>query len=267
VHYHTLCRLGAALALLAACAAARPAGAGVSLDLGVADKLDGKYGSKVEVGQGEKVYFQMTDQSNFKVPLVCVCEIPMLKWQGKEVLLPGKQSGMMFAATCPEEGTFKLTACMTYVNPTNGHLTEEEDTVTIEVQPADDPGLQLDPGLQPVDTGKGGGQQQTGGQQQSGGQQQTGGQQQSGGNQQGGKGGGQQQTGGQQQSGGQQQTGSQQGGMGGQQGGLPDNLFSLLGLGGGGDGNGNGKKDDSGSKGHGKKDDSGSKGHGKKGKD
>jgi hypothetical protein len=223
---------------LAVCALARPAGAGVSLDLDVSDQIDGKYGSKVEVEKGDKVYFRMTDTSGYNVPVVCVCEIPMLKWKGQELLLPGQTGSMSFAATCPNEGTFKLTACMTFVDPKTGRVHEVDDSVTIEVEPADDedPGLIPDPGSLPDGTGKTGGQQQTGGQQ-GGGQQQT----------------GQQQTGGQQQ-GGQQQGGQQQGGVGGsQQQGLLGNVFSFLGLGGGGNGHGGGKKNEGGGKGSDKK--------------
>jgi hypothetical protein len=266
VHCNTRSRLGAALVVLAACALARPAGAGVSVDLEVSDTIDGKYGSKVKVDQGDKIYFRMTDKNNFNVPLVCVCEIPMLKWQGKEVLLPGKKDSKLFAATCPQAGTYKLMACMTFVDPKNGHVSEETDTVTIEVATEDDTDADLSGGdMGPDYTGELGGGQQGSGQQGAGkGSQQQGGQQQ-GGQQQGG-----QQQGGQQQSGQQQQGGQQQGGLdtGGQQQnggqkGLLGQVFSLLGLGSqqsGGDkdhGQGHGKKDDSGSKGQ---------GHGKKGK-
>jgi plastocyanin len=269
VHYNSRSRLGAALVVLAACALARPAGAGVSVDLEVSDKIDGKYGNKVEVDPGDKVYFRMTDKNNFNVPLVCVCEIPMLKWQGKEVLLPGKQDAKLFAATCPQAGTYKLMACMTYVDPKNGHVSEEADTVTIEVADEDDTDGDLSGGdIGPVDTGELGGGQQGSSQQGGGkgGQQQTGGQQQGGSQQQGGQqqSGGQQQGGNQQQSGGQQQGGYDTGGQqnGGQKG-LLGQVFSLLGLGGQQSGGDKGHGED-----HGKKGDSGSKGqgHGKKGK-
>jgi hypothetical protein len=226
------------------------------VDVSVADKQNGKYGQQVSVEPGEKLYFRISALNRYGRPLVAVCDIPMLKYQGKDVLLPGQMGSMTLTAKCLQPGTFKPAVCLSFVDPTTGSIAEVDDScLVVCAEPGDEPTFEIGGDQQQGGLDKGGGQQQTGGQQ-PGGQQQTG-SQQPGASQQGGGPqpglaspvfsllGGQQQSGSQQQSSGGSPAAGQQGGSNSYD---PD------------------RKGNSGSKGQDRKGNSGSKGQDRKGR-
>jgi hypothetical protein len=91
----------------------------------------GKLGDKVQTTVGQKVYLQVAQTSKFPVPLISLCELPLLHAQSRGILLPGQMDKTWLAAVCLRPGTYKLTAYSLYLNPYTGRLCEAVDTCVI----------------------------------------------------------------------------------------------------------------------------------------
>jgi hypothetical protein len=140
VRTRSFARLGAPLVLLTVCALARPASAHVFVRLEVADKLGGTFGQQASVLVGQKFTFRVSTLNVLMVPLVAVCDIPLLKFRVsnvllpfrvKEILFPGKVSSMTLAAICNGTGTATVTAFVLFVNPFTGCFCEVADSVVV----------------------------------------------------------------------------------------------------------------------------------------
>jgi hypothetical protein len=136
-------RLGASLALLAICTLARPASAGVLVDMSVADTMSGAFSKQVQVSMGQKVFFRVSALNTFVIPIVSVCDIPMLTlsvngmlvpFSVKEILASGKMGSMTLVATCTRAGTFRVTAFVRFINPFTGGVSEVADTALVVCQ-------------------------------------------------------------------------------------------------------------------------------------
>jgi hypothetical protein len=142
-------RLGAPLAILAICALARPASAGVLVDMSVADTMNGAFSKQVQVSMGQKVFFRVSALNTFVIPLVAVCDIPMLTlrvngmlvpFSMKEILASGKMGSMTLVAACTRAGTFRVTAFVLFMNPFTGVVSEVADTALVACQAMDTSG-------------------------------------------------------------------------------------------------------------------------------
>jgi hypothetical protein len=142
-------RLGAPLALLAICTLARPASAGVLVDMSVADTMSGAFTKQVQVSMGQKVFFRVSALNTFVIPIVSVCDIPMLTlnvngmlvpFSMKEILVSGKMGSMTLVASCTRAGSFRVTAFVLFVNPFTGVVSEVADTALVVCQATDTSG-------------------------------------------------------------------------------------------------------------------------------
>jgi hypothetical protein len=133
-------RLGAPLALLAVCALTRPASADVFVDMSVADTASGAFAKQVQVSMGQKVFFRVSALNTFVIPVVAVCDIPILTvrvnrivvpFRVKEILTSGKTGSMILVANCLRAGTFRVTAFVLFLNPFTGSLAEVCDTALV----------------------------------------------------------------------------------------------------------------------------------------
>jgi hypothetical protein len=133
-------RFGAPLVLLAVCALARPASAHVFVRLEVCDKLGGTFGQQATVVVGQKFILRMTTFNVLMVPLVVVCDIPLLRFRVssvripfrvKQVLLPGKTGSTSLAAICNSAGTATVTAFVLFLNPFTGQICEAADSIVV----------------------------------------------------------------------------------------------------------------------------------------
>jgi hypothetical protein len=142
-------RLGAPLAILAICALARPASAGVLVDMSVAGTMNGTFSKQVQVSMGQKVFFRVAALNTFVIPLMAVCDIPMLTlrvngmlvpFSMKEILASGKMGSMTLVAACTRAGTFRVTAFVLFMNPFTGVVSEVADTALVVCQAMDTSG-------------------------------------------------------------------------------------------------------------------------------
>lgn len=133
-------RLGAVLALLAVCAFSRPASADVFVDLGVADTMSGAFCKKVQVSMGQKVLFRVSTRNTFLIPIVAVCNIPLLTVRVNRVVVPfrvnailttGNAGSTTLVAKCKRAGTFQVTAFVLFFNPFTGCFQELCDTAMV----------------------------------------------------------------------------------------------------------------------------------------
>jgi len=135
-----LSRFLAPLALSLLCATARPASANVFVDLDAGKSVQGLFVDQIQVQTGETFFFRLAALNTSFIPLSTVCDIPALKvrvgnilvpFRIREVLFPGKITGMTFPAVCTRAGTFKVTVLLLFRNPFTGKVCEIADTVTL----------------------------------------------------------------------------------------------------------------------------------------
>jgi hypothetical protein len=130
------------LALLLIGAAPRPAAANVLCQLAVSDKVDGKFGSQMQVGTGQKFFLRLAVLNTSAIPLVSVIDIPGLKvrvgnvltpFSVRSVLLPKIVAGTTLAAVCNTAGTFRTSVLVRFLDPFSGRIFEVADSVQIVV--------------------------------------------------------------------------------------------------------------------------------------
>jgi hypothetical protein len=123
--------LGVALALAAAWVAARPADAQLVVQMDGMGKGGGKLTDTVKTTVGQKMYFQVAQMNAYRMPILALCQWPMLRAQQRGILLPGKPGKTWLAAVCRRPGTYKVTAYLLYLNPFTGGLCEAVDSCKI----------------------------------------------------------------------------------------------------------------------------------------
>jgi hypothetical protein len=157
--------------VLSLVATAHPASANVFVDLDVAKNVQSVFVDQMHVGAGQSFVFRLAALNATSIPLYSICDIPALKvrvgntlapFRIREVLQPGKVSGMTIPAVCTKEGTFKVSVLLHVLNPFNGKFIEIVDSVTLvcsAVSGGDSKGGQQAGGTGGQQTGGTGGQQ------------------------------------------------------------------------------------------------------------